>query len=184
MKRLGLFIFLCVLGIGTQHAAAATGEIILTSGWHVTQDVRELGEQAGWYKPDYKPDWQALERLDYLQLLMATQPYFGRNLRYFNDYPWWYRVEISTSDVATEATLRFEGVDYFAKIWLNGTLLGEHEGYADPFGFEVGHLLRKDTRNVLVIKVSSPWDHQYASATDPVFWVVRNLLKGSYEHAD
>jgi beta-mannosidase len=184
MKRLGLFIFLCVFGIRTQHAAAASGEVILTSGWHVTQDVRELGEQAGWYKPDYKADWQALERLDYLQLLMATQPYFGRNLRYFNDYPWWYRVEFSTSDVATEATLRFEGVDYFAKIWLNGTLLGEHEGYADPFGFEVGHLLRKDTHNVLVIKVSSPWDHQYASATDPVFWVIRNLLKGSYEHAD
>jgi beta-mannosidase len=42
------------------------------------------------------------------------------------------------------ATLRFEGVDYFAKVWLNGTLLGEHEGYADPFGFEVGPLPRMD----------------------------------------
>jgi beta-mannosidase len=81
-------------------------------------------------------------------------------------------------------TLRFEGVDYFSKVWLNGTLLGEHEGYADPFDFEVGKLLRRDQPNVLVVEVSSPWDHKYASPAYPFFSVVRNLLKGSYEHAD
>ena len=86
--------------------------------------------------------------------------------------------------MARKPTLRFHGVDYFAKVWLNGTLLGEHEGYADPFGFEVGALLRKDRPNVLVVKVSSPWDHQYTDPTAPIGSVVRNLLKGSYEHAD
>jgi beta-mannosidase len=156
----------------------------LTSGWRVTQDVRQLGEENGWYKPDFSGDWQPIDRLVHLQLLMAPQPYFGRNLRYFNDAPWWYRTEFSTPQVARLATLRFEGVDYFAKVWLNGTLLGEHEGYADPFDFEVGKLLRKDQPNVLVVEVSSPWDHRYANPKEPVFSVVRNLLKGSYEHAD
>ena len=156
----------------------------LTSGWSITQDVRNLGEENGWYKPDFHADWQPIDRLVHLQLLLAPQPYFGRNLRYFNDAPWWYRTEFLTPKGANIATLRFEGVDYFAKIWLNGILLGEHEGYADPFDFEVGKLLRKDKPNVLVAQISSPWDHQYANPAEPIFSVVRNLLKGSYEHAD
>jgi beta-mannosidase len=174
----------------------------LTSGWRVTQDVRQLGERIGWYEPqfvtpelraafdklgvspDFPVDWQPIDRLVHLQLLLAPQPYFGRSLRYFNESPWWYRLEFSTSELDSGATLRFEGVDYFAKVWLNGTLLGEHEGYADPFQFEVGSLIRKDRPNVLVVKVSSPWDHQYLDPALPAFSAIRNLLKGSYEHAD
>src|SRR5258708_40272802 len=34
-------------------------------------------------------------------------------------------------------TLRFEGVDYFADVYLNGVRLGSHEGYFEPFTFEV-----------------------------------------------
>jgi beta-mannosidase len=131
--------------------------------------------------PQSRPRWI---RLVHLQLLLAPQPYFGRALRYFNESPWWYRLEFATPEEARSATLRFEGVDYFAKVWLNGALLGEHEGYADPFEFEVGPRLRKGQRNVLVVKVSSPWDHSYAGVNVPISSVVRNLLKGSYEHAD
>jgi hypothetical protein len=73
---------------------------------------------------------QKIPRLTHLQLLLARQPYFGRQLRYFNYAPWWYRLDFSTpTGTQTRAVLRFEGVDYFAKVWLNGTLLGEHEGY-------------------------------------------------------
>src|SRR5208282_386988 len=66
-------------------------------------------------------------------------------------------------------------------------LLGEHEGYADPFEFEVGPLLSRNSPNVLVVKVWSPWDHEVAAgagAQGRVFGVVRRLLKGTYEHAD
>ena len=131
-------------------------------------------------------DWQPIPRLAHLQLLLAPQPYFGRELRYFNEAPWWYRLDFATPAQARQATLRFEGVDYFAKVFLNGKLLGEHEGYADPFEFEVGPLLNHHGPNVLVVKVWSPWDHEVAAdAVDSrVFSVVRHLLKGSYEHAD
>ena len=53
-----------------------------------------------------------------------------------------------------------EAIAYCA--WLNDELLGEHEGYAEPFEFEVGHLLARDRPNVLVVKVSSPWDTEVA----------------------
>jgi beta-mannosidase len=180
-----LLFVIGALGLtGIAAANSPSKELSLTSGWRVTQDVRQLGEKNGWFDPEFKDDWQPIDRLVHLQLLMAQQPYFGRNLRYFNDAPWWYRTEFATPKAANGATLRFEGVDYFAKVWLNGTLLGEHEGYADPFGFEVGKLLRKDGPNVVVVEVSSPWDHNYVNPKDPVFSVTRNLQKGTYEHAD
>jgi len=169
--------------------AASAADLDLASGWRITQDVRNFGEIQQWFKPEFEADWQPIDRLDYLQLLLAKQPYFGRELRYFNDSPWWYRQEFATSASARGATLRFEGVDCFATVWLNGQLLGQHEGYADLFEFEVATLLRTDRPNVLVVKVSSPWDHEYRYQSEgdrkyPFFAVERNLLKGSYEHAD
>jgi beta-mannosidase len=208
MKSSSLGVFLCFSAMLAYHTPAAADpdislrDMVLANGWLITQDVRQLGERIGWYEPDFitpelrklidqsgtNPDlvidWQPIDRLAHLQLVLAPQPYFGRSLRYFNDSPWWYRVEFDAPGAARGATLRFEGVDYFAKVWLNGTLLGEHEGYADPFEFEVGSLLRKDHPNVVVVKVSSPWDHEYANLAAPEIAVVRDLIKGSYEHAD
>jgi len=51
--------------------------------------------------------------------------------------------------------LCFGGVDYFAKVSLNGRLLGEHEGYFEPFEIEVTGLL-KPGPNVLEVLVDAP----------------------------
>jgi beta-mannosidase len=176
------------------HCETAGGCIDLSQGWRVLQDVHDTGERLGIFRPDWNPfaigpamsDWEPIPRLAHLQLLLAPQPYFGRELRYFNEAPWWYRLEFATPAQARQATLRLEGVDYFAKVFLNGQLLGEHEGYAEPFEFEVGPLLSRDRPNVLVVKVWSPWDHEVAAgdAANWAFGVVRRLLKGTYEHAD
>ena len=112
----------------------AGGSIDLSQGWRVLQDVHDTGERMGLFRPDYNTlargpamsDWEPIPRLAHLQLLLAPQPYFGRELRYFNEAPWWYRLEFATPAQARQATLRFEGVDYFAKVFLNGQLLGEH----------------------------------------------------------
>ena len=34
-------------------------------------------------------------------------------------------------------SLRFEGVYYAARVWLNGVYLGDHEGYFSAFEFDV-----------------------------------------------
>jgi beta-mannosidase len=182
--------------LATPGGETAGGSIDLSQGWRVLQDVHDTGERMGLFRPDYNTlargpaisDWEPIPRLAHLQLLFAAQPYFGRELRYFNEAPWWYRLEFATPAQALQATLRFEGVDYFSKVFLNGQLLGEHEGYADPFEFEVGPLLSRTGPNVLVVKVWSPWDHDWVER-DPegqgwTSGVVRHLLKGTYEHSD
>ena len=52
-------------------------------------------------------------------------------------------------------SLRFGGVYYSARIWLNGTYLGGHEGYFAQFEFDVTGVLF-DGENELLVEVYSP----------------------------
>jgi beta-mannosidase len=77
------------------------------------------------------------------------------------------------------AQLIFEGVDYAADVWLNGTYLGFHEGYFQPFRFEVTRYLRFGSENVLVVRVDSP-NEEFAHA-----WSLhKRLIKGVLNHHD
>ncbi|GEC03926.1 beta-galactosidase [Streptomyces spinoverrucosus] len=56
-------------------------------------------------------------------------------------------------------TVRFDGVESCARVWLNGTELGEFKGSRLPHEFEVGHLL-KPSGNVLAVRV-----HQWSAGS-------------------
>jgi beta-galactosidase len=60
---------------------------------------------------------------------------------------------------AGDAVLRFDGVESCARVWLNGTLLGEFKGSRLPHEFAVGHLLRT-SGNVLAVRV-----HQWSAGS-------------------
>ncbi len=111
------------------------------------------------------------------KLSLSDTPYFGRELRYFNQAPWWYRYEfeLPTGNIGKLARLWFEGVDYYCKVWLNEQFVCEHEGYSTPFSCEVGNLLQSTGPNLLIVKVWSSWDKELD---------VRDMLKGTYEHDD
>ncbi len=47
--------------------------------------------------------------------------------------------------------LHFGAVDQYAKIWLNGEIIGEHEGGYDHFFFDITSMLKEE--NVLIVKV-------------------------------
>ncbi|MGY1701978.1 glycoside hydrolase family 2 protein [Geodermatophilus sp. SYSU D00766] len=80
----------------------------------------------------------------------------------------WYRRSLRLADVAGadavrerghRVVLRFAAVDYAARVWLDGTLLGEHEGGQTPFSFDVTALLAAggadadvDAEHVLVVR--------------------------------
>ena len=53
------------------------------------------------------------------------------------------------------AYLHFGAVDYSTTVWLNGQLVGEHEGGYLPFELEVGEVLRPDS-NELIVRVIDP----------------------------
>ncbi|MEU1463429.1 glycoside hydrolase family 2 TIM barrel-domain containing protein [Streptomyces sp. NPDC005727] len=57
------------------------------------------------------------------------------------------------------AVLRFDGVESCARVWLNGTELGEFKGSRLPHEFAAGHLLRA-AGNVLAVRV-----HQWSAGS-------------------
>ncbi|MEU6648297.1 glycoside hydrolase family 2 TIM barrel-domain containing protein [Streptomyces sp. NPDC046900] len=57
------------------------------------------------------------------------------------------------------AVLRFDGVESCARVWLNGTELGEFKGSRLPHEFAAGHLL-KPSGNVLAVRV-----HQWSAGS-------------------
>ncbi|PAZ12261.1 beta-galactosidase [Streptomyces sp. SA15] len=57
------------------------------------------------------------------------------------------------------AVLRFDGVESCARVWLNGTDIGEFKGSRLPHEFAVGHLL-KPVDNVLAVRV-----HQWSAGS-------------------
>ncbi len=73
--------------------------------------------------------------------------------------------------------LEFEGVDYFADVWLNDTYLGNHEGYFQSFYFDVTPTLK--INNLLIVKVTSPFEEP------GTVWPYRKkLIKGIFNHHD
>ncbi|MGW7129054.1 glycoside hydrolase family 2 TIM barrel-domain containing protein [Streptomyces bobili] len=57
------------------------------------------------------------------------------------------------------AVLRFDGVESCARVWLNGTDIGEFKGSRLPHEFAVGHLLKAEG-NVLAVRV-----HQWSAGS-------------------
>ncbi|WP_318200644.1 glycoside hydrolase family 2 TIM barrel-domain containing protein [Streptomyces sp. SCL15-4] len=73
------------------------------------------------------------------------------------------------------AVLRFDGVESCARIWLNGTDLGEFKGSRLPHEFAVGHLLRP-AGNVLAVRV-----HQWSAGSyleDQDQWWLPGIFRG------
>jgi beta-mannosidase len=168
--------------------------LALTDGWAVIQDVHDNGDSVGIWKADFsagigfgQSPWQPIPRLAHLQLLLSDRPWFGRHLHGFNEHAWWYRLVFRIPDgFEGPLRLRFDGVDYFATVWLNGVELGRHEGYADGFGFAIDHAARCAGDNVLIVRVEAPWDRVVdpAEPLNRVGAIIRDQIKGTYEHAD
>lgn len=75
--------------------------------------------------------------------------------------------------------LRFNGIDYAADVWLNGIYLGFHEGYFQPFEFNVTTIVKPGEDNLLAVRVDSPYEEPGSA------WSLRKrLIKGIFNHHD
>jgi beta-glucuronidase len=71
-------------------------------------------------------------------------------MRYYNGLVWFQRHFTAHPEPGKRAFLRFGAVDYRAEVYLNGKLVGEHEGGFTPFAFDVTKLLRDGDNQVTV----------------------------------
>ena len=98
--------------------------------------------------------YRCLERAGIL-----PDPYFGTNSKQYEwvDKKIWYFTRtftISDTD-GKDVFLCFDGVGYFCRVWLNGTLLCTHEGMFGGPIMEVGEHIRTG-ENTLIVEVTPP----------------------------
>jgi beta-mannosidase len=70
----------------------------------------------------------------------------------------WYRHRFTVDELPVDgrrSLLRFGGAFYHTRVWLNGETLGEHEGYFQPFAFDVTGRLQAG-ENLLAVACRFP----------------------------
>jgi hypothetical protein len=91
----------------------------------------------------------------------------------------WFRHEFRIHPGKAYTAIHFDGVDYFADVYLNGKYLGHHTGYFEPFAFDVTKILQSG-KNILAVRVESPYE-----TPGPEGWHLRKrLIKGILNHHD
>lgn len=88
---------------------------------------------------------------------ILPDPYKGTNCCLYDwvdEKVWYYRRSFQGISHGKKAFLCFDGVSYYARIWLNGQLLGEHDGMFGGPIVEVSELLCDE--NELIVEVKAP----------------------------
>jgi beta-galactosidase/beta-glucuronidase len=57
--------------------------------------------------------------------------------------------------------LHFGAVDWQAEVYVNGVLVGEHQGGYDPFSFDITPFLKKSGKQTLKVKVQDATDNSF-----------------------
>lgn len=101
--------------------------------------------------------------------------------RWLETKPWYYRKMITLPQDISGKTLllSFDGIDYFARVWLNGSLLGAHEGMFGGPVVDITELVRSDQENELVVEIKAA---NWGKVSDNIGQLQRNSV-GEYDYA-
>ncbi len=116
-------------------------------------------------------------------------PYYNLNsekYRWVDEKVWYYRrsFDVAESARGSNVFLCFDGVDYFARVWLNGRLLGRHEGMFGGPNIEISEAVRFGASNEVVVEVRAANHGNKAKfnprAVGPIIkpWVIAGGLGG------
>ncbi len=138
-------------------AAASTQRLSLNGTWRFTADYQSAGDTAKWFALSYNDGvWDHV-----------TVPHTWSHDPRFVGFvgAGWYRLRFTAPAVAPDQHVRlhFGAVFARARVWLNGQLLGTHEGGYTPFNLDIGAALKSGATNLLVVCADNRWD----SATLP-----------------
>ena len=99
------------------------------------------GVEDKWFLPESRPETRAV-RVGWPWNKQIGDVYL----------PGWYFIDFSVpaEDAGGKAWLYFGAVDSHATVWLNGEKLGEHDGWDDPFSFEVSAKLAGGVNRLVV----------------------------------
>lgn len=140
---------------GAQHIELGGGWLL---GWRdaAINNLADLTTTTNWFATQVPSSVQwALYRAGKL-----PHPYEHLNSQQYDwvdQKVWYYQHSFRLPAVKKDdkVLLCFDGIDYFARVWLNGQLLGRHEGMFGGPAIEVRQQIRVDAANEVVVEVRS-----------------------------
>jgi beta-glucuronidase len=141
----------------------------LDGRWRFRFDPADQGLRAGWHRPGTATSgWDSIEVPSSWDLTDTPTftgydgKHFGEGTAFQDGYAW-YRttVKIPASWAGRQIRLNFLAVNYQAEVWVNGRLIGAHEGGHTPFALPVGEALAPGKTATIVVRV-----HRRPSFTD------------------
>ncbi|WP_321473818.1 sugar-binding domain-containing protein [uncultured Paludibaculum sp.] len=108
---------------------------------------------------------------------LESSKIYTREAEWISLKEWWYRRSFTVPETFQGKRLRlqFEATDYYADTYLNGVWVGRHEGYIDPYEFDVTEQAKPGANEVMV-RVWTPVDY---------YWKHRPYtVKGAYGAVD
>jgi len=124
----------------------------LNGEWNFSFDDGNTGEQEEWY--DRFPSGQAII-VPFTYETAAS----GIGIQEFHPNVWYEKtLMLPAENAGKRAVLHFQGVDYRAKCWVNGSYVGLHEGGYAAFSFDITPFVTFGAANRIVLKAEDSLD--------------------------
>ncbi len=91
---------------------------------------------------------------------------YSHEAEWLSTKEWWYRSSVSIPKrfQGKRLRLQFEATDYYADTYVNGAYVGRHEGYIDPYEYDITDQARAGEDNQVMVRVWTPvtyyWRHR------------------------
>ncbi len=138
----------------------------ISGDWHFQIDIAGIGEKEKWFDDHYdRSDWAGVE------VPGAWNNYDAALWGY--EGVGWYSTVIPAGSFPSGKILflKFNRVNYYTKLWINGLFVGENVGGFLPFGWEVTGLLNPEKDNHLVIRVDNKPKPEWLPGSKQIEWV-------------
>ncbi|MEA1912715.1 MAG: glycoside hydrolase family 2, partial [candidate division WOR-3 bacterium] len=120
--------------------------INLNGNWHFRFDAKNVGENEKWFE----------KNITYPESIMVPFPWGSplSGVKDKADIAWYARwIKVPDSWKGKRVFLVIGACDWRTKAWLDGKLIGSHQGGYTPFEFELTSYLRSDKEHRLVLRV-------------------------------
>lgn len=158
----GLLLLVMALALPGRGVAAASGEVVgksLGGSWSFAMDPLGRGEKMGWH--DAEAGWdRSGAQVDKGWDKVVVPHTWNVDPRYMYDGVVWYRRSFEVPAVGEDEVVRlhFGAVYYKCRVWVNGQMVGGHEGGYTPFELDVTAAVKAGGWNAISVEVDNRWD--------------------------
>lgn len=140
--------------------------VILSDDWKFQLDIRDIGENEGWFKDDF-------DRNSWAKVMVPQAWDCYETALWGYEGIGWYTSTISPEDFKPgyRTEIVFNRVMFYSKVWINGEYIGENIGGYLPFSFDITNFLKPGKENYLVVRVDNKPRIEWLPAGKQIEWI-------------